>query len=80
MKARNPILLDRLLDCRMAILGLDLADIESQDRHTLDVITHRCAKCEFREACEIDLERDPNDPVWESYCPNTPILMALAQA
>ena len=69
-----------LLDCRMAMLGLDLDVVESRDSAMFEVIRQRCASCNFREPCELDLKRDPNDPVWETYCPNTATLIALPDA
>jgi len=69
-----------LLSCRMAMLGLDLSAVERCDSTTFAVITRRCASCKFREACELDLKRDPNDPVWESYCPIKSTLIALPEA
>ncbi len=71
---------DELLDCRMAMLGLDLFTIESANNTTLEQIMRRCADCGYREACAVDLKRDPNDPVWETYCPNAEALLGLAEA
>ena len=71
---------DDLLDCRMAMLGLDLSALEGYDGAMFEAIRQRCASCNFREACELDLKRDPNDPVWETYCPNTSTLIALPEA
>ena len=71
---------DDLLDCRMAMLGLDLSAVEGYDGAMFEAIRQRCASCYFREACELDLKRDPNDPVWETYCPNTATLIALPEA
>jgi len=71
---------DELLDCRMAMLGLDPYVIESGDRETFDQIMRSCTSCGFREACAVDLKRDPNNPVWETYCPNVGVLNALTKA
>jgi hypothetical protein len=71
---------NELLDCRMAMLGLDLHTIESGDRETFNQIRRQCTSCGYREACAVDLERDPNNPVWETYCPNSGALIALAEA
>ncbi len=82
MPSRKPrsILLDSLLDCRLAALGVDLGAIERRGDDTIKEIIGRCMSCRAREACELDLKRDPNDPVWETYCPNTATLLSLAQA
>ncbi len=72
---------DYLLIHRMAMLDLDLHEIEYfDDNGTLDKIKRRCAGCDSREACVVDLRRDPNNPVWESYCPNAEALIALTEA
>jgi hypothetical protein len=68
-----------LLYCRMSMLGLDLPAIESRDRETADQIKRRCTLCGFRDACAVDLERDPNNPVWEAYCPNSGTFNSLAE-
>jgi hypothetical protein len=60
----------------MAMLGLD----QIEDRATFDEIVRRCLSCGDREDCVVDLKRDPNNPVWESYCPNASALLALAEA
>jgi hypothetical protein len=52
----------------------------SAARDDLRTVKRRCASCDCREACELDLKRDPRDPVWESYCPITPTLVALPEA
>jgi hypothetical protein len=71
---------DDLLDCRMAMLGLDLHAIECGNSETFEEIMRRCTSCGFREACAVDLKRDPNNPVWETYCPNSEALIALTEA
>jgi hypothetical protein len=71
---------DDLLSCRMAMLGLNLSAIESCGGQVLEAIKRRCTSCDCREACAVDIRRDPNDPVWETYCPNTATLIALPEA
>ncbi|HXW23313.1 MAG TPA: hypothetical protein VEK73_01080 [Xanthobacteraceae bacterium] len=82
MQFRNPRFTSRgdLLGCRAAMLGLDLAAIESRDGEMFETIRRRCKACDFRDACALDLTRDPNDPVWETYCPNTGALLTLTEA
>jgi CRISPR/Cas system type I-B associated protein Csh2 (Cas7 group RAMP superfamily) len=57
---------DELLDCRMAMLGLNL---DATNGDTFNEIMRRCKSCGYRETCAVDLKRDPNNPVWETYCP-----------
>jgi Family of unknown function (DUF6455) len=68
-----------LLDCRMAMLGLDFDAIKRSDGETLAQIVRECTRCGAKEACVVDLKRDPNSPVWETYCPNAEALIALAK-
>jgi hypothetical protein len=70
---------DKLLNCRMATLGLDPEEIESIEFGTFAEIRRNCTGCGYREACATDLKRDPSSPVWETYCPNAGTLIALAQ-
>jgi hypothetical protein len=70
---------DALLVFRAATLGLDLTATDNCDDETFAAINRRCAACPGRDACELDLRRDPNDPVWECYCPNAPTLVALTR-
>jgi hypothetical protein len=71
---------DELLDCRMEMLGLDFGATETGHRETFDEIRRRCVACGYREACAVDFKRDPNSPVWESYCPVSGPLIALAES
>ena len=85
MQIANPCLnrkraTPELLECRMAMLGLDLSAIHVGDPARLDEIRQRCSTCGYRQACAVDLRRDPNSPVWENYCPNSSAFIALAQA
>jgi hypothetical protein len=70
---------DELLDCRCEMLGLDLSAIDNADS-ALREIMRNCPICGQREACVADLKRDPNDPVWETYCPNAKALLGLAES
>jgi hypothetical protein len=88
MQTRNPrstgkpstgVEYEELLGCRMAMLGLDPRTIESGDRAMFDEIRRRCSMCEFHESCAVELRRDPNSPVWETYCPNSGTFIELAQ-
>jgi len=71
---------DEILGCRMAMLGLDLFAIGGGNKAALEEIMRCCADCGYRESCSADLKRDPNDPVWETYCPNAEALLRLADA
>ncbi len=68
---------DELLDSRLAMLGLNL---DATNSDTFNEIVRRCTSCSYREACAVDLKRDPNNPVWETYCPNTVTLISLPEA
>jgi len=69
-----------LLDCRMEMLGLDRAAAANTDRKALEDIMRQCERCGYREACTADVKRDPNDPVWETYCPNAAALIKLSES
>jgi hypothetical protein len=68
---------EELLDCRLAMLGLNL---DATNSDTFNEIVKRCTSCGYREACTVDLKRDPNNPAWETYCPNAGAFVALAEA
>jgi Family of unknown function (DUF6455) len=78
-KSAAPDAAYELLDCRMEMLGLDRSAVESSDRKALEEVMRRCIDCGYREACAVDLKRDPNSPVWETYCPNASKLIELAE-
>ena len=46
------------------MLGLNI-DVTNGD--TFSKIMRRCKSCGYREVCTVDLKRDPNNPVWETY-------------
>jgi hypothetical protein len=68
---------DDLLQCRMTIVGLDFDAIERDYGETFDEIRRRCMSCRLQAPCAVDLKRDPNNLVWEAYCPNSGALNAL---
>jgi len=68
---------DHLLRGRMKILGLAVAAIEREFREVFDKVKRNCPACSDREACALDLKRDPNSLIWEAYCPNSEVLNAL---
>lgn len=67
---------DLLLYRRMAVLGLDLYTIECGYSQTFDKMKRRCANCRSRDACVADLQHDPKNSLWETYCPNSGVLSA----
>ena len=69
-----------LLDTRMATLGLDPDAIENCDGKAYDHHKQRCRTCGHRQACAADMTRDPYNPVWETYCPNSKTLISLTEA
>jgi hypothetical protein len=72
--------IDALLTCRMSMLGLDPFAVETDNKDTSEEIMRRCVSCGYRDACAVDLERDPNDPIWETYCPNASTFLGLVES
>jgi hypothetical protein len=68
---------DYLLRGRMKILGLDVDAIGREFLEVFDKVKRNCPPCSDREACALDLKRDPNTLMWEAYCPNSEVLNAL---
>jgi hypothetical protein len=68
---------DELLRARMKVLGLDVEAIGRDYPEVFDKIKRNCPSCSDRKACALDLRRDPNDVMWEAYCPNSEALYAL---
>jgi hypothetical protein len=62
------------------MLGLDRHVIEFGDEETFELIKRRRRTFGTLGACAADLKHDPNNPVWESYCPNTGVCNALLKA
>jgi hypothetical protein len=68
-----------LPECRMAMLGVDPQEVSGADPNMYVDVLRECACCGMRVECATDLRRDPNSPVWESYCPNIQTFIALAR-
>ncbi len=73
----TPDEVDDLLRGRMKILGLDVDALAREFHEVFDKIKRNCPSCSDREACALDLKRDPNTLIWEAYCPNSDVLNAL---
>ena len=74
---------DELLQARMKILGLDVEATQREFCEVFDKIRENCPRCGDRDACAIDVRRDPNALIWEAYCPNSEalnVLVALTEA
>lgn len=68
---------DQLLRRRMSIVGLDDGLVERHYRAIFERLKKNCLSCRDRAPCAVDLKRDPNNQVWEAYCPNSEALNAL---
>ena len=56
----------------ITVLGLDLYAIKNGE--IFDDLKRHCLDCIFPESCAADLRCDPNNPGWETYCPNAAML------
>ncbi len=59
---------------------LNALELDHVGAPTLRDLERVCAVCGAKRQCERDLARAPDDPVWQSYCPNAPTLQALEQS
>jgi len=66
-----------LLLRRMAILDLDSSEVGRIEPLAFAELKKGCSLCDSRRRCVKDLARDSSDPVWEEYCPNAGMLLAL---
>ena len=71
---------DDLLSFRMTMLGLNVHAIGWRYPEMFDKMKGHCGSCSLGEACAVDLKRDPNSQVWETYCPNSGTLNALVRS
>ena len=67
-----------LINCRLAALDFDRAEIRRTEPSVLSDLQRVCTLCTSARECKRDLAEDPYDPVWREYCPNVVTLDALA--
>jgi len=75
--ARQPNGLLRLLNQRLAALGLDPEEIRKLSPLLLGELRRTCALCAEKQRCADDTAEESNPPGWESYCPNAGTLRHL---
>jgi hypothetical protein len=69
-----------LLARRLGALGIDRQGLRQANPALLQQLATKCRACEHQAGCEDDLNRDPADPVWKRYCPNSKAIEALRVA
>jgi hypothetical protein len=70
-----------LLERRMEALSLNPDEVTHIKPLTVRELRHRCARCQKREQCALDLAdafADPGWQYWRDYCPNATTLMVLS--
>ena len=68
-----------LLARRMSALGVDSETFARYEPDLLGNLQTLCRECEWPERCRHDLRRNPDDVVWEEYCPNATVLNAVSE-
>lgn len=66
------------LKVRLEKLHLDQAVLQRNDPVLRD-LERTCTLCGEKRRCERDIAQSPDDPVWQSYCPNAYTLQALEE-
>jgi hypothetical protein len=66
-----------LLTRRMEALHLDPIEIAQAHPVVSGELNKLCSLCRDKHECKHDLERDPINPRWRRYCPNSQTLIAL---
>jgi hypothetical protein len=66
-----------LLRQRMAHLDLDASEVTQTQPLVMRDLQRSCTVCQSKRKCMRDLSRDPDNPVWQDYCPNAMTLTAL---
>jgi hypothetical protein len=67
----------KLLNRRMATLQLDPQDLARRGDGVLQDLQRLCTQCASQRKCARALERQPDNPEWQRYCPNAGTLSVL---
>jgi hypothetical protein len=65
------------LKLRLEALHVDEAMLRNVE--VVRDLERTCSLCGEKRRCERDLARSRDDPVWQTYCPNTQTLQALEE-
>lgn len=66
-----------LLPRRLHAESMDMNEIVQSEPATLRDMQRVCSHCGHHTRCEFDLDRDPADTAWQTYCPNVQTMRAL---
>lgn len=78
LAARGPDAAHLLYE-RMRALGLSRDDVERAAQGVMRDLERTCSCCNDKGTCEQDLASRPEDPKWQSYCPNAVSLKSLVK-
>jgi len=74
--AKRPGAADQLKQ-RLEALDMDRTALPHTDPRVVRDLERVCTLCGEKRQCERDLARHPDDPIWQTYCPNAHTLHAL---
>ena len=69
-----------LLPRRLSALHLEAQTLFKEQPLLANDLQKHCSLCLTKGQCKHDLDKRPDDPAWQSYCPNTMTLMAVSKA
>jgi hypothetical protein len=78
LAARGPDAANLLFE-RMRALGISKNDVDHAAQGLMRDLERTCSCCTVKGGCERDLADRPEDPRWQSYCPNAATLQSLAK-
>jgi hypothetical protein len=62
---------------RLHAEGMHVNEIVRSEPATLRDMQRVCSLCGHHDRCEHDLDRNPEDTAWQTYCPNAQTMRAL---